>query len=68
MSIELTKEQQRQLDASDARPPEVVDPRGQRKYVLVPAEEYDALRDERDQAALRQTSLRNLAGRLKEDE
>ena len=58
MAIELTNEQQRQIDAAADKPAEMIDPRGRRRYRLVPAEEYEALRDDRDQAALRQASLR----------
>jgi hypothetical protein len=68
MPIQLTEEQQKQLDDSGARPAEVIDPRAKRRYVLVPAEEYDALRDDRDQAALRKSSLQNLSRRVTEDE
>jgi len=67
MTIELMTEQQRQIDAATGGPTEVIDSRGQRRYMLVPEDEYDALRDDRDQAALRQTSLQNLASRLQEE-
>jgi hypothetical protein len=68
MVIELTKEQQRQIDdASRDQHMEVVDSRGRRRYILVPADEYDALQDDRDQAAMVRVSARNLASRLKED-
>lgn len=68
MVIELTTEQQRLIDdVSNDQPMEVVDPRGRRRYILVPADEYEALQDDRDQAALARAAARNLASRLKED-
>jgi len=66
MSIELTSEQQRQVDAAAGKPTEVIDPRGRRRYLLVPADEYDAMQDDRDQSLLRQSSLHNLVSRLTE--
>lgn len=67
MAIELTTDQQRQIDAANDKPAEVIDPRGHRRYRLVPAEEYESLKDDRDQAALRQASTKTLAARLRED-
>ena len=68
MIIELTIEQQRLIDdASNDQPMEVIDPRGHRRYILVPADQYEAIQDDRDQAALARAAARNLASRLKED-
>jgi hypothetical protein len=66
MAIRLTEQQQRALDSTDAQPPEVVDPRTNAAYVLIPLTEYEAVReiveDERRQNAIRAVGLRN-AGR-----
>ena len=56
MAIELTREQQDLIDAA-GKPAEVIDPRGHRRYVLLPADEYEKLCDDREQAALRQDSM-----------
>lgn len=64
----LTAEQLRELDQSPGSPLQVVDPRDSRKYVLIPIDEYEAMQDAQDQAALRRASLRNLSRRLGEDE
>lgn len=45
MAIALTKEQQQAIDAAGATPPQVVDPRTSASYVLVPAEEYETVRE-----------------------
>jgi len=42
--IELTEQQQQALDAASS-PPRVLDPRTQRTYVLVTAEQYERLQD-----------------------
>jgi hypothetical protein len=42
--IELTKQQQQTLDAAPS-PPRVLDPRTNRAYVLVTAEQYERLKD-----------------------
>lgn len=64
----LTAEQLRELDQSRPSPPQVIDPRDSRKYVLIPMDEYQAMQDTRDQAALRRASLKNLSHRLNEGE
>ena len=68
MAIRLTEQQQRALDSTDARPPQVVDPRTNAAYVLIPLTEYDAVReiveDERQQRAIRAVALRNAGRRL----
>ena len=69
MSIALTPEQQQQLPSTPTAtgvPPEVLDPRTHQRYVLIPWEEYQTLRDDRDQAALRTAATRTLARRLVE--
>jgi hypothetical protein len=66
MAIRLTEQQQRALDSTDAELPQVVDPRTNAAYVLIPLTEYEAVReiveDERRQRAIRVVGLRN-AGR-----
>ena len=68
MPIQLTEQQQRALDSAEAKPPQIVDPRTNAAYVLVPAAEYEAMReiieDERRQRALRAVALRNAAARI----
>jgi hypothetical protein len=70
MTIQLTEQQQQVLDSSGGTPPQVVDPRTNEAYVLVPATEYEAVRevieDERRQAALHSVALRNAVGRMNE--
>jgi predicted PhzF superfamily epimerase YddE/YHI9 len=62
MAIRLT-EQQHALDTTDAEPPQVVDPRTNAAYVLIPLTEYETVReiveDERQQRAIRAVGLRN---------
>ena len=59
MSIELTAEQQRGLLESGTFPPQVVNPRTNETYVLLPAELYERVRavleDEDEIAAVRET-------------
>lgn len=66
MSIELTESQQIALD-SEGTALRVVDPRTNAGYVLVPAEQFesvrDALEDDRQQKAIRRVALRNAAAR-----
>jgi PHD/YefM family antitoxin component YafN of YafNO toxin-antitoxin module len=70
MAIPLTKEQQQAIDAAGATPPRVVDPRTSAAYVLIPAEEYETVREalieERREKAIRAVALRNAAGRIQE--
>ncbi len=68
MPVKLTDTQQDEIDRSRERPAEVVDPRSNRQYVLLPLEEYEAMRDEQEQAALRKASTRTLGRRLAEGE
>lgn len=72
MPIELTEHQQQALDAIK---PEglatVVDPRTRTSYVLIPAGDYEAVRevleDERQQRAIRRVGLRNAVGRMDDE-
>ncbi len=70
MTIQLTEEQQRAIDSAGATPPQVVDPRTSAAYVLIPAVDYETvreiLRDERQQKAIRTAALRNAAGRIQD--
>jgi PHD/YefM family antitoxin component YafN of YafNO toxin-antitoxin module len=70
VSIELTEEQQRAIDASPEAPPRVVDPRSKASYVLLSTEDYEAVREmleeERKQQAIRAIGLRNAGGRMAE--
>ena len=45
MSIELTEQQQQALDAEAETPPRVIDPRSNAAYYLVPAGDYEAVRE-----------------------
>lgn len=70
MSIRLTPDQQQALDNEEERPQRVVDPRTDTAYVLVPEDEYQAMRelleDERREQIIHATALRNAAARLDE--
>jgi hypothetical protein len=72
MPIELTREQQEQLDKETARPHAVRDPRSDTHYVLVPAEQYEqmleVIEDDAEQRALRRAGARGLGNRLANDE
>ena len=71
MPIELTEQQQRTLDAAGEIPPKVVDPRTSVAYVLIPATDYEAVREaldeERQQQAIRRVALKNATGRMDEE-
>ena len=68
MPIELTEQQQQSLDAAEELPPKVVDPRTRAAYVLIPAREYEVVReileDERQQRTIRKVAVRNAIGRM----
>jgi hypothetical protein len=70
LPIRLTEQQQRVLDATDAQPPQVIDPRTNAAYALIPLTEYEAVReiveDERRQRAIRAVALRNAGRRVNE--
>lgn len=67
MSILLTESQQITLDTEGAEV-RVIDPRTNTGYVLVPADEFESVReaveDDRRQRALRRVALRNAAARI----
>jgi len=67
MNIELTELQQRLLD-SEPGAAQVVDPRDDAHYVLVPARDFEAVRelldDDRRQRAIADLALKNAVGRL----
>jgi len=71
MSIELNTQQLQALDAGGENPPRVIDPRSHEAYVLIPAPEYEAVReildDERRQKAIRAVGLQNAAGRMESE-
>jgi hypothetical protein len=68
--IQLTPQQQRDLDAQNDRPPHVIDPRTNTTYILVSEMDYatvqELLEDERRQQAIHAVALRNAAGRMNE--
>lgn len=70
MTIQLTEQQQKALDSAGPAATQVVDPRTNAEYVLVPAREYETVReiieDERQQKAIRAVALQNAAGRIDE--
>jgi PHD/YefM family antitoxin component YafN of YafNO toxin-antitoxin module len=70
MSIELTEQQRRILDEVRGEPPRVIVPRTSDAYILVPAADYEAIREsleeERRQKALRAVGRRNAIGRIGE--
>jgi hypothetical protein len=71
MPIELTEQQQQSLDAAEELPATVIDPRTRTAYVLIPALEYDTVReileDERQQRAIRMIARRNAIARMDEE-
>ncbi len=70
MAIKLTPEQQKALDHEGHGPQRVVNPRTHIAYVLVPEDEYAAMRelleDARREQAIHAVALRNAADRLDE--
>lgn len=68
MTIQLTDQQQEALSQSSGELPRVVNPRTQATYILVPAEDYENVRElleeEKRQAAIHAATLRNAAGCL----
>ena len=70
MPIRLTEQQQHALDATTAQPPQIVDPRTNAAYVLIPLTDYQAVREiiveERRQSAIRAVALRNAGRRVDE--
>jgi hypothetical protein len=70
MSISLSPEQQQALDQSAGHLIYVTDPRTSAAYLLIPADQYEsvreALEDERVQQAVRSTGMRNAVSRAGE--
>jgi hypothetical protein len=68
MELVLTEEQQKALDASEL--PRLIDPRTQAAYVLLRENEYEALREIREEegklAAIRRIGLRNAILRMED--
>ncbi len=71
MAIQLTLQQQADLDRADDELVRVVDPRTNAAYVLVPADDFESVRelleDERLQLAVRAVALRSAVGRASEE-
>jgi len=71
MTIQLTEQQQHALDSAEGQLPQVVDPRTNAEYVLIPAGEYGAVReiveDEKRQKGIRAAAFRTVARLLVED-
>jgi hypothetical protein len=71
MKIELTPDQQEQLDLASEHPVSVHDPRNQSDYILVPADQYEqmleVIEDDVEQRALRRAGARSLARRLADE-
>ncbi len=67
MNIGLSVEQQQAMDQSPEHLLQLTDPRTSTTYVLLPAEQYESMRelleDERQQQAVRKVALRNAAAR-----
>ena len=66
--IELTEPQQNALDSQQGKPLRIVDPRTNTTYVLLPAAEYESVREmleeEKQQKAIRAVGLRHAVGRM----
>jgi hypothetical protein len=71
MKIELTPDQQEQLDRASEHPVSVHDPRHQTDYILVPMEQYqqmlEFIEDDIEQRALRRAGAKTLAKRLADE-
>ncbi|MEZ4866727.1 MAG: hypothetical protein R3C14_35735 [Caldilineaceae bacterium] len=71
MNIELTTQQQRQLDNLLEQPPQVVDPRTKITYVLIKMDEYELLHalweEEKVQQAIHRVALHNAVNYMNED-
>lgn len=72
MKIELTPDQQEQLNQAADRPVTVRDPRTNTDYVLLPREQYEQMQevveDDVEQRALRRAAARTLAHRLTDED
>jgi hypothetical protein len=71
MSLELSEPLQRALDSQPNQPLRVVDPRTQKSYFLISAEEYQSLslllEEEQRQRAIHAAGLRNAVGRMRDE-
>lgn len=71
MNLELTTQQQRQIDVLHGQSPQVVDPRTKTTCVLIRMEEYEMLQafleEERVQQVIHRTALRNAITYLDEE-
>jgi hypothetical protein len=71
MPIDLTREQQEQIDRQQSIPQTLRDPRSNAEYVLVPADTYEqmleVIEDDMEQRALRRAAARGLGNRLASD-
>lgn len=68
MVVELTPQQHAEIDRLADHPINVIDPATHERYVLVPLELYEQLRDANDQHHLRRANLAALSRRLSEEE
>jgi PHD/YefM family antitoxin component YafN of YafNO toxin-antitoxin module len=71
MGIALTEHQLQSLDVAKETPARVVDPRTNQQFVLVPAAEYESIREileeERRQAIIRRIGRRNAMLRMEDE-
>lgn len=71
MTLQLTPQQQQAIDSQHGEPLVIVDPRSDTPYYLVPAIDYESVReildDERTQRAIREAAIRTAGKRLQED-
>jgi hypothetical protein len=71
MSIVLSQELQHAIDESPAHLLQLTDPRTSIAYILMPADQYesvrDVLEDERQQRSIRRTAAHNAPARAEEE-
>ncbi len=71
MSIALSQEQQHAIDESPTHLLHLMDPRTSADYVLMPAEQYEGIRnvleDEQVQRSVRRIAAKNASGRANEE-
>jgi hypothetical protein len=63
MAIELTEQQQHELDTTEEYPPRVVDPRTNTVYILIPEAKYVANTEDHQEKAIRAVGRRNAIGK-----
>jgi hypothetical protein len=68
MVVELTPQQQQQVDASPDNVIEVVGAGTEARYILLTQQQYDNFLDARDRRGLAMAGLASLTRRLREDE